>query len=126
MDGDCGLARWRFGRVHLARGFKFARDLDTEVTQHWRAGLLRVVVEENVVAVGPQARVATNELPDLAEGRPPRRANRGQLDLAPHRGQLAGVNSLYVDGDGHSSILNQDRDRVTVTVGIPGSRGARR
>jgi hypothetical protein len=36
------------------------------------------------------------------------------------------VNSLYVDGDGHSSILNQDRDRVTVTVGIPGSRGARR
>src|SRR5262249_55015206 len=101
MDGDGGLTRWRFGHVHLARSFKCARDVDAEVTQYRRAGLRRVVVKENVVALCPQPRLATNELPDLAQGWPPRRANRARRDLAPHRGQLAGVNSLYVDGDGH-------------------------
>jgi hypothetical protein len=38
--------------------------------------------------------LAANELPDLAHDRPPRRANRARRDLAPHRGQLAGVNRL--------------------------------
>jgi hypothetical protein len=33
------------------------------------------------------------------------------------RGQLA-LELLYVDGDGHSSIVNQDRDRVRVTSSI--------
>src|SRR6266566_2016625 len=103
VDGDGSLAPLRFGRVHLARSFKCARDLDTEVAQYRRARLCRVVVEKNVVAISPQAWLAANELPDLAQGRPPRRANRARPDLAPHRGQLAGVNSLKVDGDGHSS-----------------------
>ncbi len=30
-------------------------------------------------------------------------------DLAPHRGQLSGLNSQHLDGDGHPSILNQSR-----------------
>ena len=118
MDGDGDLARWRFGRVHIARSFKRARDLHTEVTQYCRARLRRVVVEENVVAVCPQPRLATNKLPDLAQGWPPCRANRARRDLAPHRGQLARENSLYFDGDGHSSIINPYRDRVTVAADI--------
>src|SRR6266581_4278802 len=93
VPGKC-LARRRFGRVHFAGSFKCARDLDTEVAQYRRARLSRVVVEKNVVAISPQPRLAANELPDLAQGRPPRRANRARRDLAPHRGQLAGVNSL--------------------------------
>src|SRR5262245_7316939 len=75
------------------------------------------MVEEDVVAVSPQPRLAANEIPDLAHRRPPRRANRARRDLAPHRGQLAGVNSLYVDGDRHSSIINRNRDRVTHCTG---------
>src|SRR4029453_2514440 len=106
-DGDGSFALWRFGRVHLARSFKCARDLDAEVTQYRRAGPRRVVVEEDVVAVSPQPRLATNELPDLVQRRPPRRANLAWRDLAPHRGQLAGVNGLYVDGDRHSWIVNK-------------------
>src|SRR5260221_10584450 len=94
VDGDGSLAPLRFGRVHLARSFKCARDLDTEVAQYRRPRLCRGVVEKNVVAIGPQAWLAANELPDLAQGRPPRRANRARRGLAPHRGQLAGVNSL--------------------------------
>jgi len=94
VDGDGSLAPWRFGRVHLARSFKRARDLDTEVAQYRRARLCRVMVEKNVVAISPQARLAANELPDLAQRRPPRRANRVRSDLAPHRGQHAGLNSL--------------------------------
>jgi len=86
MDGDGSLAPWRFGRVHLAHSCKCTCDLDTEVTQYWRAGMRRVVVEENVVAASPQLRLVTNELPGLAKGRPPRRANRARRDLAPHRG----------------------------------------
>jgi hypothetical protein len=49
---------------------KCARPLDTEVAQHRRARLRRVVVEENVVAVSPQPRLAANERLDLAQGRP--------------------------------------------------------
>src|SRR5205814_657740 len=94
VDGHGRLAPWRFGRVHLARGFKCTRDLDTEVAQYRRTRLCRVVVEKNVVAIRPQAWLAADELPDLAQGRPPRRTNRARRDLAPHRGQLAGVNGL--------------------------------
>src|SRR5262245_56060827 len=110
VDGNGSFAAWRFGRVHLARGFECARDLDAEVAQYRCTRLLRVVVEEDVMAVSPQPRLAANEIPDLAHRSPPRRANRVRSDLAPHRGQLAGVNSLYVDGDRHSSIIGRNRD----------------
>jgi len=80
----------RFGRVHLARSFKCARDLNTEVAQYRRARPRRVVVEENVVAVSAQPRLTANEVPDLPQGRPPRRANRPRRNLAPHRGQPGG------------------------------------
>src|SRR5579864_5908398 len=72
MDGDGSLAALRFGRIHLAGSFKCARDLDTEVAQYRRARLSRVMVEKNVVAVGPQAWLTANEGPDLAQGRSPR------------------------------------------------------
>jgi hypothetical protein len=71
-NGDGSLAPGRFGRVHLPRSFKRARDLDTEVAKYRGAWLCRVVIEKNVVAVSPQARLAANEWPDLADGRPPR------------------------------------------------------
>ena len=119
MDRDGSFAPLRFGRVHLVRRFKCVRHLDTEIAQSRRARLRRVMVEEDVVAFSPQPWLAANELPDLAQGRPLRRANRARRDLAPHRGQLAGVGGLYVDGDGHSSIVNQNRDRVPVTRTSP-------
>ena len=93
VDGDRNLASRRFSRVHLARSFKCARDLDTEVAQYRRVRLGRVLVEKNVVANSPQARLAANEVPYLAECRPPRRANRARRDLAPHGGQVSGMNS---------------------------------
>ena len=111
VDGDGNLAPLRFGRVHLARSFKCARDLDAEVTRYRRAGLLRVVIEKNVVAVAPQPRLTANELPDLAQRRPPRRADLARRDLTPHRRQLTGVNSLYRDGDLHSKIVDQSGER---------------
>ncbi len=55
MDGDGSLAPWRFGRVHFARRFKCARDLDAEVAQYRRARLVGVAVEKNVVPSVPQA-----------------------------------------------------------------------
>ena len=87
------FARRRFGRAHFSGSFKFTRDLDTEVAQYRRARLRRVVAEKNVVAVTPQAWLAANELLDLAQSRSPRGANRARRDLAPHRGQLAWVDS---------------------------------
>jgi hypothetical protein len=53
---------------------KCACDLDTEVAQYRRVRLSRVVVEKNVVAVGPQAWLAANEGPDLAQGAGPHAA----------------------------------------------------
>ena len=94
VNSDGSLARWRFGRVHLTGGFEHACNLDTEVAQYRRSRLCRMVVEENVVTIGPQAWPTSNEIPDLADGRSPRQAHRARHDLAPNRGQLAGVNSL--------------------------------
>ena len=106
VDGYRGLTPWRFGRVYLARRFKRARDFDAEFAQNGRAGLVGVVVDEDIVAVRPQTRLAANELPDLAHRRPPCRGNLIRRDLAPDHGQLARVNSLYVDRDRHASIVN--------------------
>ena len=85
--------RWA-GDASLARSFKCARDLDTEVAQYRSTRLFRMVVKENVVAVRPQARLAANELPDLAHRGPPCGAYCARRDLSPHRGQLTGLNSL--------------------------------
>jgi hypothetical protein len=41
VDDEGSLASC-FGRIHLARSFQCARDLDTEVAQYWRARLCRV------------------------------------------------------------------------------------
>ena len=76
VDGDGSVAPWGFGGVHLPRGFKCARDLNPEVAQYRCARLRRVVVQKNVVAMSPQSWLGANEFPDLAQGRPPRRANR--------------------------------------------------
>jgi hypothetical protein len=70
VDGDTSLAPWRFGRIHLALHFKCARDLDTEVAQYRCPRLCRVVVEKNIVTIGPQSWLATNELPDLPRAGP--------------------------------------------------------
>src|SRR5216683_7854302 len=51
VDGDGSFAPRRFGRVHLARSFKCACDLDAEVAEYRRARLLRVAVEKDVVTV---------------------------------------------------------------------------
>jgi hypothetical protein len=118
VDGDRSLAPLRFGLVYFACSFKCARDLDTEVARYRRARLCRVMVEKNVVAIRPQPWLASNELPDLVQGRPPRGANRARRDLTPHSGQLAGVNSLQVDGDGHSSIVSQIVIACRLTSGI--------
>ena len=50
VDGNGSLTSGRFSRVHLARSFKCAPNLDTEVAQYGRARLRRVVIEKNVVA----------------------------------------------------------------------------
>ena len=101
MNGNGRLAARRFGGADLSHRFKFARDFDTEVTEYRRAWLSRMVVEKNVVAMGPQAWLAAKELPDLVERRPPRGSHRARSDLAPHGGQFTGVNSPEIHGDGH-------------------------
>ncbi len=64
VDGDDSLAIWRFRRAHLARSFKCARDLDTEVARCQRARRCRVV-DTKILAVSPQARLTGNDrLPD--------------------------------------------------------------
>src|SRR5262249_37456916 len=107
VDGDCSFASWGFSRIHLVRGLKSARDLDTEIAHYRLARLFRGVVEKDVVAVSPQPRLVANEHPDLVKRRPPGGANCPGRALPPHRGKLAWVNSLYVDGDRHPSIVNQ-------------------
>src|SRR3954469_5988207 len=66
-----------------------------------------MVIEKDVVAVGPQPAFATDEIPHLAERRAPCGTDCTRCDRAPHRGQYARLNALHLNGNGHTSILNQ-------------------
>src|SRR4029079_76350 len=72
-DVDCrrGNPRRRVGEDDLALGLEGPADLDAEVDVHRRSGPGRVVIDEDVVAMGPEAVVVAEEGPDLVEGRPP-------------------------------------------------------
>ena len=107
-DGDSSFAPWRFCRVHLADRFKCARHLNTEVAQDLRARLFRVVVEEDVVAVGPQPWLAAKELPQTLSSAAsmPSQTAPGATSRRT-AAQFAGVNRLYVDGERHWSMLDQ-------------------
>jgi hypothetical protein len=110
-------AAWpfRFGSTHLARSVKFMRDLDTRS---------RTVLALPAVACDGRERCCAHQSAGLAgrelnsqtlpRGRLPFRANRAGRDLASDRGHRPGVNSRYVDGGGHSPIVNRNRDRVPV------------
>src|ERR1041384_2284912 len=68
-----------------------ARHLDAELAPYRRTGCARWWQRKTLwPAVSPQPRLASNERPDLAKGRPPRRANAARRDLAPDRSQRAG------------------------------------
>src|SRR5882724_6513437 len=56
---------------------------------------------------------------------PPRRADLARRDLAPHRSQLAGVNSLYAHGDRHSPTVCKRIEVFEVNRGgaFPGITG---
>ena len=53
-------------------------------------GLVCVMVDKDVVTISPQVGLAANEVPDVVQGRTPRRAHLARCDLAPYRSQLAG------------------------------------
>src|SRR5262249_38251734 len=87
----------RFGRVDLARGFKGARHFDAEVDFHGRAGTRRMVVEEDVVSVGAQSRLASHEVPDQIQCRTPGLAGLAERHPPARGGEFARVNSLNGD-----------------------------
>lgn len=91
MDRYGSLALWRFGRMYLACRFKGARNFDAELAQNEPPGLIRVVVDEDVVTVRPQTRLAPNEVPDQAHRGRPSHANLIRRDLAPNRRQPTGL-----------------------------------
>jgi hypothetical protein len=107
VDRDNSLAAWRFGRVNLTRRFKGTRDFNAEVAQHTRARLVRMVVNENIMAARPQTWLPADEGPDLAHRRPPSRSNLSWRDRAPDHGQLAGGNNLHIDGHRHDWSLDR-------------------
>lgn len=97
VNGHRSLAHRRFGRVHLACGFKHPRNLNPEIAQYRRARLSRMMIQKNVVAICPQTWLAADELPDLVERRFPRRSHPARPHRSSHRGQLARRNSLEFD-----------------------------
>jgi hypothetical protein len=72
-----------FRRVHLALCFERARDLDAEVTLQRRTRLVRLPVQEDIVSVSPESRLAPKECPDLIQSRPPGGGNGTGWNVAP-------------------------------------------
>src|SRR5262245_42127097 len=85
VDGDGCFARWGDDRGHFAHGLKCPRHFDAEVARDRPTWLLRMVVEEDVVTISPEARVAADELPDLVQCGSPCRGNAARRNLATHR-----------------------------------------
>ena len=68
---DAAIPAGVLGEDDLALGLEGPADLDAEVDVHRRSGPGRVVIDEDVVAVGSKAIVDAQEGPHLVEGRPP-------------------------------------------------------
>src|SRR5215475_1046455 len=80
----CGRRHFAGRRLHgldLARGRELAHHLDTEVDVHGIATAFGMVIEENVVPVGPEAWLRAQEGPDLIERWPPGGADLADRDL---------------------------------------------
>jgi len=75
-------------RLHwpdVARRRKLAYDLDPEINIHRIAAPGRMVIEENVVSIGPKVRLRAQERPNLVERRTPNGADIADRDFPPHR-----------------------------------------
>src|SRR5207237_2788064 len=99
------LARWRDHWLDRARRRKLAYALDTEIDIHWIAASCRMVIEEDVVPVGPEAWLCAQERPDLVERRPPNCADAANRDFAAHCCQNPWRNDLNRNAHVHGSPL---------------------
>jgi hypothetical protein len=86
MNGHRDLAGRRFGCINFSRGVESACHFDPKINIHRRIAVGGMMVQENVMPVGAKARAATQKLPNLIQGRTPRRPNRPNRDLPSDSG----------------------------------------
>src|SRR5258706_212304 len=87
MSGDRGLAARSSYGSDFAGSDELSRDLDAEVSVHRIAVPGGMVIQEDVVSIGPKAGLRAQECPDLIEGRPPDLPNAASGNLSPDRRQ---------------------------------------
>src|SRR3954451_1386756 len=87
MSDDRGLATRNSDGSHLAGCGKLPRDVDAEVGLHRIPIVGGVVIQEDVVAIRPEAGLRAKKCPDLIEGRPPDLPHATGSNLSTDRSQ---------------------------------------
>ncbi len=105
MNGHRDLARGCFGWINFPRAIESARHFGAEINIHRRIAVGGVTVQEDVVSVGAKARLATQKLPNLIQGRTPCRPNRPKCDLPSNGGQFPCWHTLNRYRGGHPFSL---------------------
>jgi hypothetical protein len=87
MSGHGDFTCGRLCTDYLAFALKRQNDLNAEVNVHRCIAMGGMMVEEAIVAVGSQAFMSPEELPDEIKGRLPDAANVSTERAPPHRGE---------------------------------------
>ncbi len=115
MNRRCHASRWRFHQTDLSGRLKRARHLNAKIAVHGRRAVLWMMVEENVVSVGPQSRRLPQKFPNLIERGTPCLRHFADPHLPPHRRQLPRRNSFDLNRIRHAcSIANRRDSNVTI------------
>src|SRR5690242_10652919 len=97
----------RDGGVDFIGGFESARDFHAEIHIHRLVAARGMVIEEDVVAAGAEARLRPQKLPYFIESRLPCRCDAANRYMATDGRQLHGSNRADGNGSTHMSVVTQ-------------------
>jgi hypothetical protein len=102
MSGHGNFACGRLCTDYLALALKGPDDLNAEVNVHRCTTMARMMIEEAIMAVGSQAFMTAEELPDEIKRRFPDAANVSTKRAPPHCGER-----LRTDGFGDNLTIHR-------------------
>lgn len=98
------LSRGSLGREHFARPLKRTGNLNAEIHIHGRLHVFRMVIEEDIVAVGAESGVLLQERPNLVESGAPGTGNLVDTNRPMDRREYSRGNNLDGNAGGHDAL----------------------
>ena len=109
MNGHCDLASGCFGWKNFSRAIESACHFNPEINIHGRIAVGGVMIQEDVMSIGAKARLPTQKLPNLIQGRTPCRPNRPNCHLPSNSGKFSRWHTSNRYSDSHLFSLTLRR-----------------